>query len=207
MSKDDESRRSGRFGQTVPGYSALAETFGAAIDGASRMTRTRAKQLAERLLNQAGLENVDLGEAASEAGARINQLAEEIIAARKANQALLQRTVTAELEKSLTRLGLARADEVAALRTEIAELRNDLAALTLGAPATTAGKKAAAKKTAKKTAATKTTATKTAAKKAPARKTPAQKTAAQKRAAQKATTKKAPAKKTAASGSTAGADA
>ncbi|QGN33161.1 polyhydroxyalkanoate synthesis protein PhaF [Microlunatus sp. Gsoil 973] len=170
MSNDDESRRGARLGQTVPGYSALAEAFGAAIDGASRMTRNRAKQLAERLLNQAGLDNVDLGEAASEAGARINQLAEEIIAARKANQALLQRTITAELEKSLTRLGLARADEVSALRDEVAQLRNDLAVVKSAAQTAAPAARTEAKKTAatatKKAAAKKTTAPKTAAKKA-----------------------------------------
>lgn len=192
MTKDDESRRTGRLGQAMPGYSALAEAFGAAIDGASRMTRTRAKQLAERLLNQAGFENVDLEEAASEASARINQLAEEIIAARKANQALLQRTVTTELEKSLGRLGLARADEVAALRAEVVELRRDLAGLTATPPSAAASsavapaKKTAAKKSAtKKSAATKSAAVKTPAKKTPAKKAPAKKTAAKKVAAKK----------------------
>ncbi|MBO0812802.1 MAG: polyhydroxyalkanoate synthesis protein PhaF [Microlunatus sp.] len=171
MSDDGEARRTRRHGPTLPGYSALAEAFGAAIDGASRMTRTRAKQLAERILTSAGLDNVDLGEAASGAGAKINQLAEEIMAARKANQALLQRTITAELEKSLGRLGLARADEVAALRSEIAELRRDLAGLSRSTATTAAAKKSAAKKTtAKKSAAQKSAAKKSAAKKTAAKK-------------------------------------
>lgn len=189
MSKDDESRRSGRLGQTLPGYSVLAEAFGAAIDGASRMTRTRAKQLAERLLNQAGLENVDLGEAASEAGARINQLAEEIMEARKANQALLQRTVAGELEKSLRRLGLAGSDEVAALRTEIADLRNEIAQLTIASAAAspTAGTKAATRKTAKKSTAATT-----------ARKTPTQRGTAKKAATKKTATTRTATTKTAA---------
>lgn len=177
MTKDDESRRAGRLGHAMGGYSALAEAFGAAIDGASRMTRERAKQLAERLLNQAGIENVDLGEAATEASARINQLAEEIMAARKANQVLLRRSITTELEKSLGRLGLARADEVTALRAEVAELRRDLAGLSPAAdrPAKKAAakkapaKKAAAKKTAAKHAAAKKTAAKTASKKTAAK--------------------------------------
>lgn len=194
MSKDDEHRRTGRLGQTLPGYSVLAEAFGAAIDGASRMTRTRAKQLAERLLNQAGLENVDLGEAASEAGARINQLAEEIMEARKANQALLQRTVAGELEKSLRRLGLAGADEVAALRTEIADLRHEVAQLTIASAGTapTAGKQAAARKTARKSTATATAARTTPAKKAAAKKAAAKKAASKKTAAKKTAAKKSP---------------
>jgi polyhydroxyalkanoate synthesis regulator phasin len=196
MSKDDESGRLGRLGQALPRYSALSEAFGAAIYGATRMTRARAKELAERLLNQAGLDNVDLGEAASEATNRINQLAEEIIAARKANQALLQRTVSAEIEKSLRRLGLARADEVAELRDEIAGLRKELSGLAIasGAAASSVGKKAGAKKAATKKSAAKKTATKrTAAKKsapqsatskaASARATSAKKTALKKSAA------------------------
>lgn|GEM_PF-1914411 len=189
MSNDDEPRRGARLGQTLPGYSALAEAFGAAIDGASRMTRTRAKQLAERLLNQAGLDNVDLGEAASEAGARINQLAEEIIAARKANQALLQRTITAELEKSLGRLGLARADEVSALRDEIARLRADVAGLKTAAP--TAAKTTAKKTTAKNATAKKTTAKKATSKKATANTPPVKKTSAKRTPATKTTARKA----------------
>jgi polyhydroxyalkanoate synthesis regulator phasin len=213
MTKDDESRRTGRLGQTMPGYSVLAEAFGAAIDGASRMTRTRAKQLAERLLSQAGIDNVDLEEAASEAGARINQLAEEIIAARRANQALLQRTVTTELEKSLSRLGLARADEVASLRAEIAELRRDLAELAVAAAApapTGATKRSAAKKTSTARTATAGTGTaRTAAGRSPAAKsaagqTPATKAAARAtkksataRTAKKSAAKKSPAKKVA----------
>jgi polyhydroxyalkanoate synthesis regulator phasin len=203
MTKDDESRRTGRLGQAMPGYSALAEAFGAAIDGASRMTRTRAKQLAERLLNQAGIENVDLEEAASGASARINQLAEEIIAARRANQALLQRTVTTELEKSLGRLGLARADEVASLRAEIAELRRDLAGLMVAAAAAPARKSAtnrsAAKKTAPNRAATvKSSAAKTAAPPlTPAKKAAAQR-ASKKTAATRTAAKKSAAKKSAA---------
>lgn len=189
--RTDESHRIGRLGPAMPGYSALAEAFGAAIDGASRMTRTRAKQLAERLLTQAGLENVDLGEAATEASARINQLAEEIIAARKANQALLQRTVTAELERSLGRLGLARADEVAALRTEVAALRDDLAGLTDSASAAPA----AAKRTAKRSGAKKAALKKTAVKKSAATRTATKKTPAKKATAKRAV-KKSAAKKT-----------
>ncbi|GAB3925035.1 hypothetical protein GCM10011575_04760 [Microlunatus endophyticus] len=216
MSKDDESRRTRLLGQTMPGYAALSEAFGAAIDGASQLTRTRAKQLAERLLTQAGLDNVDLGEAASEAGTRINQLAEEIIAARKANRALLQRTISTELERSLGRLGLARADEIAALRAEVAELRRDLDVLTVPgaagpakkAPAKKApAKKAPAKKsTAKHAAAKHAAAKKAAAKKsvaaeAPARMTPATTTPATTTPAKK-TAKKTPAKKAAAGGTT-----
>ncbi|SDT14292.1 hypothetical protein SAMN04489812_4306 [Microlunatus soli] len=183
-----------RAAVNAPNLSALAEVFGAAIDGASRMTRERARELAEKMLSQTGLDNidlsrmdlskvdprkVDLGEAASEAGARINQLAEEIMAARKANRELLQRTVAAELDKtldrSLTRLGLARAEEVTALRDEVAGLRADLAELKINSTRPAAK---APSSTAKKTAAKKTTAKKTATKTTPAKASAVKKTAA-----------------------------
>lgn len=206
-----------RAAVNAPNLSALAEVFGAAIDGASRMTRERARELAERVLSQTGLDNVDLprvdlskvdprkvdlGEAASEAGTRINQLAEEIMAARKANRDLLQRTVAAELDKtldkSLTRLGLARADEVIGLRDEVAGLRADLAELKITyapRPTTTAtpARKAAAQRAgaAKKVATVKRAST---AKKTGATK----KTGAAKKASSSATTaKRAGVKKTA----------
>ena len=156
---DKDSDFGGKGDGNLPSITALAEAFGTALGGAGRLTRDRARQLAERLLGQAGLDNVDLGEAAAGASTRINQLAEEILAARKANRALLQRTVAGELEKSLDRLGLARADEVAGLRQEIAGLRSEISDLKNRAaePAKKAAKKAPAKKApAKKVAAKKT---------------------------------------------------
>ncbi len=177
MSNDDDPNRA-RHGAGLPGFSTLAEVFGAAVDGASRMTRTRARHLAERLLSQAGFENVDLGEAASGASARINQLAEEIMAARKANRTLLQRTVTQELEKSLHRLGLAAAEDVQQMREEISRLRDEVAGLRAAAtaaadtppgdasPAPRSTKRSASattgRATTKKTGAAKTSATKSA---------------------------------------------
>ncbi|QDP97307.1 hypothetical protein FOE78_16485 [Microlunatus elymi] len=56
-------------------------------------------------------------------------LAEELIAAQKANRELLQRSVGAELEKSLVRLGLARIADVDQLRGEVAGLRDEVAGL------------------------------------------------------------------------------
>jgi polyhydroxyalkanoate synthesis regulator phasin len=202
MSNDDDSRNQGRsrsgLGQGLPSFATLSEVFGAAVDGASRMTRTRAKQLAERLLSQAGLENVDLGEAASEAGARINQLTEEILAARKANRALLQRTITNELEKSLQRLGLARAEDLQQLRDEVTRLRTEVAGLRSGAPADV---------TVASTP-TSTDPTSTARTSTPPRKAPAQKTAtgptAKKAPVRSSATKKTPAKSPAAKKTTGG---
>jgi polyhydroxyalkanoate synthesis regulator phasin len=211
MSSDDDSRNRSRtgLGQGLPGIGTLTEVFGAAVGGASRMTRTRAKQLAERLLNQAGLDNVDLSEAASEAGARINQLADEILAARKANRALLQRTVAGELEKSLGRLGLARAEDVQELRDEVSRLRTEVADLLAGAgsatPSTAAEGATAGTPRSGKTAksAAPRAATGATAKKAPVRTSTTRKTPAKSPAAKKTTG--GTARKTASSRQTGGA--
>ena len=192
---DEESQPSGRSKKSgagqglpnlpMPNLGALSEAFGAAIGGASRLTRARAQELAERILSQAGLENVDLGEAASGASAKINQLTEEILAARKANRELLQRTVSTELEKSLGRLGLARAEEIDQLRGEVARLRSEVTELKASHSATTstaAKKSPAAKSAAKKSTAKKAAAAETAAKKAPTKKSAAKKPTAKKTA-------------------------
>ncbi|HEY9292548.1 MAG TPA: hypothetical protein VIP98_14795 [Microlunatus sp.] len=173
---------------TLPNLGALSEAFGTALGGASRLTRARAQELAERILSQAGLENVDLGEAASGATTKINQLAEELMAARKANRELLQRTVSTELDKSLGRLGLARAEDIDQLRDEVARLRSDVTELKVSSKSATPA--AARKTTAKKTATKQTTAKRAAAKKTAAKKTPAKKTPAKKTTAKKATAKK-----------------
>jgi hypothetical protein len=182
--RDDDRNRpdSGR----QPNLAAVAEALSTAIGGATRMTRARAKETAERLLTQAGFDHVDLGRmdlggAAADATTRINHLADEIMAARKANREQLQRAVAGELDKSLNRLGLARADEVAALRGEVAQLRADLGALSkqTSSGSQTTSKAASARKTAKapstsSTAARKATKKSTTAKKSAAKTTTSQ---------------------------------
>jgi len=100
----------------------------------------------------------------------ITKLADEIMNASRTNRELLQHFVTVEVDKAAARLGFARAEEVEALREEIASLRTQLSEATVRA-----GKAAATKKTAKKAPARKTAATMTATKKSTATKSPGRK--------------------------------
>ncbi len=102
----------------------MAEAFQAYINmvtGVTRSTQAKAAATARAMLRQAGLENV-----ATETGERATKLAEEIMNASRANRELLQHFVTAEVGKAAARLGFARAEEVQALREEIAALRAQL---------------------------------------------------------------------------------
>jgi len=136
------------------------------VTGVTKSSQAKAAATARALLKQAGLEDV-----ATETNERVTKLTEEIMRASRTNRELLQHFVMAEVDKVATRLGLARADEVQALRDEVAGLRAQLNAAT----ARTA-KSASAKATTKKASARKATATMTpsnkATKKAPGRKPP-----------------------------------
>jgi polyhydroxyalkanoate synthesis regulator phasin len=73
------------------------------------------------MFKQAGLEDV-----AAEASERVTKLAEEIMNASRVNRELLQNFVDAEVDKATGRLGFARAEDVQALRAEVASLREQL---------------------------------------------------------------------------------
>ena len=149
----------------------MTEAFQAYINmvtGITKTTQAKAAATARALLKQAGLDDV-----ASEASERVNKLAEEIINASRTNRELLQNFVTAEVNKAATRLGFARAEEIEALRDEIASLRTQLNEATLRAARAEATKKTATKKApARKTAATMTGIKKSAVTKSPGRKSP-----------------------------------
>lgn len=108
------------------------------VAGLTRTTRDRAVATAWALLAQAGLTD-----AAHDASERVSKLAEEIVHAGRANRELMENLIATEVDKAATRLGFARAEDVQALRDEIAELRASL----------TRPKKAAASRPAKKSAA------------------------------------------------------
>jgi hypothetical protein len=149
------------------------------VNGLSRTTRARAVSTAKSLLAHAGLEDV-----ANDAGERVGKLAEEIVQASKANRELLEKLIASEVDRAAARLGFVRAEDLDALRTEVADLRQSLVQATVSAStapgrsrrtttssadAETAVKTAAVKKAAaKKTAAKKVSAQRAAAKKAPA---------------------------------------
>ena len=132
----------------------MTEAFQAYINmvtGVTKTTQAKAAATARAMLKQAGLEDV-----ANEASERVTQLAEEIMNASRTNRELLQNFVTAEVDKAAARLGFARAEELEALRDEIASLRAQLNETTVRTAKAEATKKTAPKKQAKKTAATMT---------------------------------------------------
>jgi hypothetical protein len=152
----------------------VTEAFQAYINmvtGVTKTTRAKAAATARALLKQAGLDDV-----ASDASERVNKLAEEIINASRTNRELLQNFVTAEVGKAAARFGFARAEEVEALRDEIASLRTQLNEATLRVARAEAAKKAATNKTAtKKARASKAAAIMTGTKKTTATKSPGRK--------------------------------
>jgi hypothetical protein len=107
------------------------------VNGLTKTTRDKAVATARALLAQAGLQDV-----ATEAGERVNKLAEEILLASRANRALVENLVTAEVDKAAARWGFVRAEEVDTLREELAELRASLVRATVSPPAAPANRAA-----------------------------------------------------------------
>lgn len=157
--------------------------------GLRRATRAKAAEAAQGLLSATGLDDV-----ATDASERVATLAEEILAASRANRELLLNLITTEVDKAAGKVGFARAEDLDALRDEVADLRAELArqaaraataeaaaaaAAAASAPTPAPAKKAARKPAVKKPATKQAVATKKAApaKKAAARKaSPAKKT-------------------------------
>jgi hypothetical protein len=161
----------------------VTEAFQAYINmvtGVTKTTQAKAVATARAMLKQAGLDDM-----ATEASERVTKLAEEIIDASRTNRELLQNFVTAEVDKAAARLGFARAEEVEALRDEIASLRTELNEAIL---------RAARAEATKKTATTKTATKKAATQKAPAKKTAATMTGTKKSATTKSSERRPPRK-------------
>jgi len=186
------------------------------LTGAGEVTRAKALEAAGTLLELPGV---------GETSARAGQLAEELIEAATANQAMITDLVRTELDRRLVVLGLARGSDLEAAQRKIEALEAQVASLlagttqtssateVTGAPrprtsraaiSTSAARPAPAKaaksadKPATKSAkkAAASSAEKSATKRGGARKTAAQKTAAQKTAAQKTAASKTAAEKT-----------
>jgi polyhydroxyalkanoate synthesis regulator phasin len=111
------------------------------VTGVTKSTQAKASATARALFKQAGLEDV-----ATEASERVTKLAEEIMNASRINRELLQHFVTAEVDKAAGRLGFARAEELEALRAEVASLRAQLDEAAARATRSASARKAAAKK-------------------------------------------------------------
>jgi len=151
--------------------SSVTEAFQSYVNmvtGVTKSTQAKAAATARALLKQAGLEEV-----ATEASERVTKLAEEIMNASRTNRELWQHFVAAEVDKTAARLGFARADEVEALRDEVASLRAQLKEATARAAKSAPAKKAATSRApAKKAAATMTATKKTTATTSSGRKPP-----------------------------------
>ena len=161
----------------------MAEAFQTYINmvtGVTKSSQAKASATARALLKQAGLEDV-----ATEASERVTKLAEEIMNAGRTNRELWQHFVAAEVGKAAARLGFARADDVEALRDEIASLRAQLNAAAARTAKSTGAKKAAVKRAAaKKASATITPTKKTTTTQSSSRKPPHQAAASAESASQ-----------------------
>ena len=154
-------------------------------NGVGDLTRQRALEAARQALAAAAVLPV-ASAGVDGLAAQASALADELLAAGRANRELLSHLVRAEVETVVSRLGLdGRSDleaELLTSRARVRELERDLAA-------TKAGRAPAKKATAKKA-----TATPAAAKKATARKATAKKATAKKATTTPAAAKRATAK-------------
>jgi polyhydroxyalkanoate synthesis regulator phasin len=143
------------------------QNYAQMVSGMTKATRAKAVGAAKALLAQSGLNNVT-----ADASERVAKLADELMAASRANRDLLEKVVKAEVDKAASRLGFARVEDLDALRTEIAKLRQTLEDKARGdaagvrfspatepPPTTSPSRKAAARKAATEKAATKKAAT------------------------------------------------
>ena len=90
--------------------------------GLTDVTRQRATATAKSLLGDGGLggasDKVNVGQ--------VQSLAEELVAASKANRELLTGLIRAEVDRAVGALGLATRDDVAALRRQVERLQHDM---------------------------------------------------------------------------------
>jgi polyhydroxyalkanoate synthesis regulator phasin len=153
--------------ETLRGYLALA-------GGLTEVTRAKALAQAKALLNEDTLTPVVAG--GVRAQAQVQALADDIVAAGRANRELLKGLVRAEVERAVGGLGIAGRDELDALRASVDRMERRIAVLESSAAAASAAarqgdraaapKKAAPKKTAPKKTAPKRAAPKKATQRA-----------------------------------------
>ena len=97
------------------------QSYANLVGGLARSARDRAAGTTRALLMQTGLE-----EFAMDAGEQLIKLADEIWQANRANRALLENLIVAEVDKTAARLGFVRSEEFEELRAEVAELRDSI---------------------------------------------------------------------------------
>ena len=172
----------------------MADAWRSYLELAYGLGKTSRKKAEKAVRDLVGKSNAKASE--------LQGMVEDLLAAGSANRDAVVELVRTEMDKSLNRVGLAKAEELTALRERVAELEATVAAspaasasvaAAVAAPVATAAAKKTA--TAKKTVAKKAPAA-ASSESAPAKKAPAKKAAA-KTTAKKAVAKKAPAKKAA----------
>jgi polyhydroxyalkanoate synthesis regulator phasin len=149
--------------------------------GATSLTRQRAVDAARQLVAQ--------GEATA---GQVQTLATDLLATSRSNREALVNLVRGEVDRTLGRLGLATAEEVAALRARLRTLEGGGSTKTASAKRSASASKAS--KAARPAKATKKTAKKTG-KESTARKQPSR-APAKRTVGKRATTRRAPAKRT-----------
>lgn len=115
--------------------------------GLTEVTARKARDVAASLLSRSPDLDALVPEGMIPEGsaARVQDLADELVATSKANRELLMGVIRTEVDRAVGRLGFVREEELAAVRAHVARLEDQLA------EATPAAKKAA-KKTARKVA-------------------------------------------------------
>jgi len=167
----------------------MADAWRSYLEMAYGLTKTSRKKAEKAVRDLMGKSNAKAGE--------LQGMAEDLMASADANRDALTKLIRTELDRALSRVGLVKAEEVAALHKRIDELEAKVPSAASPAvaspvkaePAAPAGPATPAKAApAKKTVVKKTAATPPAepAKAAPAKKTAAKKTVAKKTAAKKA---------------------
>ena len=136
--------------------------------GLTDVTKERAKAAAQALISSNPLEGGTSAVTAlgSTVTANAGALADDLVAASKANRKLLVGLIRSEVDRAVHRLGLATGDELDALAERVARIEGD-AGIASSATRSAATPSVAAKTPAKKTPAKKTAVKKTAATKAP----------------------------------------
>jgi polyhydroxyalkanoate synthesis regulator phasin len=130
--------------------------------GLTDVTRERARAAARSVVAQGG-QGVD-AVVPEQVKAQVSTLTEDLLAASKANRALLMHLVRGEVERQVARLGLVSKADLDAERRRADRLEAKVRELEMKIPTKTTAKKSAAKKSAaKKTTARKSAAKKTAA--------------------------------------------
>lgn len=106
--------------------------------GITEATLAKAKDAAKALLNE-----LDLSGIQADPRAKLNDLADDMVAQSKANRDALTAMIRTEVDKAVGRLGFVREEELAALRAHVMRLEAQLAKAGAPVAKSTAGARAA----------------------------------------------------------------